>query len=365
MEIATKNPDISPSWLRIDASIIPSETGRSDFRSALAKAESLTRAQHTHQRVRQTGTAVALGKNKSVVFNSVGGFLQKNSATSTLGIGDAFPTPLSHSVKPGETLYGIARKKLEAQGLVVIPKEIMTSSRSLSEYNVFKDPNRIYPGQKINFPVSNFRGGELVRLPIAPLQSENVASVTPLVEDDKKTVTLPALHADSIGIDPDQPCPLTASEFFSQVKEDFRYDLKKQNVFANQYDPHFLVAVSVKTLSQLPLLAEKGLDIDALKSISPESESGNLMTSPPASSRISNLPDLIYKGALGKALDFLPMQAEDRVAMQRAGSVVSGTLTGIKLAGLLNIATPIAAVLGFLWGSFSAKNIETAETRNK
>lgn len=365
MEIATKNPDISPSWPRIDASIIPGETGSSDFRTALAKAESLTSAQHTHQRVRQTGAAVAPGKNKSVAFDSVGGFSQKNSAPSTLGIGDAFPAPLFHTVKLGETLYGIARKKLEAQGLDATPKEIMTSMRSLSEYNGIKDPNRIYPGQKINFPALNDRGGKLVRLPIAPLHSENVASVPPLVADDKKTVTLPALRADSIGIGLDQPRPLTASELFSQAKEDLGDDLKKQNVFANQYDPQFLVAVSAKTLSQLPLLAEKDLDIDVLKSISPESDASNVMTSSPASSQISGLPDFIYKGALGKALDFVPMQAEDRVAMQRAGSVVSGTLTGIKLAGLLNIATPIAAVLGFLWGALSAKNIEPAETRNK
>jgi hypothetical protein len=69
----------------------------------------------------------------------------------------------------------------------------------------------------------------------------------------------------------------------------------------------------------------------------------------------------MYKGALGKALDYLPIPTEDRVALQQAGSVVNGMLTGIKLSGLLNIATPAAAVLGFLWGVFSAKNIAPAD----
>ena len=365
MEIATKNLDISPSRPRIGAAIVPGETGGAGFRTALAKAASLAGAQQSHQGVRQTDATVASSKNKFVAFNAVDGFSQKKSAPSSPGSGDSFGTPAFHTVKPGETLYGIARKNLAAQGLNATPKDIMTSIRSLSEYNGIKDQNRIYPGQKIDLTVLNVHRDKVLGLPAAQLPGGDIANRPALLEDDKKTITLSALHADPVALGPDQARLLTASEYFSNGQEDMAADAKQQNVFANQYDPQLLATVSAKTSSQPSLVTEDGLAIDGLKPIAPASDAGNLMVSSSASSQSSDLSDFIYKGALGKALDFLPMHAEDRVAVQQAGSVVNGALTGIKLSGLLNIATPIAAVFGLLWGAFSAKNIETAETRNK
>ena len=370
MEIATKNLDISPGRPRSGAAMVPGETGGSGFRTALAKAASLAGAKQSHQGVRQTGAAVASSNNKFAAFNAVDGFAPKKSAPSTPGIGDSFATPAFHTVKPGETLYGIARKNLAAQGLNATPKDIMTSIRSLSEYNGIKDQNRIYPGQKIDLTVLNAHrekvlGLPMSQLPIPQLPGGDIAKGPALLEDDKKTITLSALRADSVELGPDQARLLTASEYFSHGAEDMAADAKQQNVFTNQYDPQLLVKVSAKTSSQPSLVTEDGLAIDGLKPIAPASDAGNLIASSSASSQSSDLSDFIYKGALGKALDFLPMHAEDRVAVQQAGSVVNGALTGIKLSGLLNIATPIAAVFGLLWGAFSAKNIETAETRNK
>ena len=370
MEIATKIPDMSPGRPRIGAAIVPGETGGAGFRTALAKAASLAGAQQSHQGVRQTGATVAPSKNKFVAFNAVDGFSRKKSAPSSPGSGDSFATPAFHTVKPGETLYGIARKNLAAQGLDATPKDIMTSIRSLSEYNGIKDQNRIYPGQKIDLTVLNVHREKVLGLPVTPLPLPQLpgadsANRPALLEEDKKTVTLSAPHADSVALGPDQARLLTASEYFSNGAEDMAADATQQNVFANQYDPQSLVTVSAMTSSQPSMVTEDGPVLDGLKPIAPGADVGNLMVSSTASSQSSNLSDFIYKGALGKALDFLPMHAEDRVAVQQAGSVVNGTLTGIKLSGLLNIATPIAAVFGLLWGAFSAKNIETAETRNK
>lgn len=370
MEIATKIPDMSPGRPRTGAAIVPGETGGAGFRSALAKAASLAGAQQSHQGVRQTGVTVASGKNKFVAFNAVDGFSQKKSAPSSPGSGDSFATPLFHTVKPGETLYGIARKNLAAQGLDATPKDIMTSIRSLSEYNGIKDQNRIYPGQKIDLTVLNVHREKVLGLPVTPLPltqlpGGDIAKGPALLEEDKKTVTLSALHADSVALGPDQARLLTASEYFSHGAEDMAADATQQNVFANQYDPQSPVTVSAMTSSQPSMVTEDGPALDGLKPIAPGADAGILIASSSANSQSSNLSDFIYKGALGKALDFLPMHAEDRVAVQQAGSVVNGALTGIKLSGLLNIATPIAAVFGLLWGAFSAKNIETAETRNK
>ena len=76
----------------------------------------------------------------------------------------------------------------------------------------------------------------------------------------------------------------------------------------------------------------------------------------------SGLPDIFYKGAIGKMLDYVPMESDKRAALQQAGSVVSGAMSGMKLAGLLGVATPIAALVGLAWGIFSARSIEPAQT---
>ena len=79
----------------------------------------------------------------------------------------------------------------------------------------------------------------------------------------------------------------------------------------------------------------------------------------------SRLPDVLYKGMLGKALDFVPMNPDNRVTLQQTSSVISGSLTGRMLAGLFSIANPIAMVAGLAWGVFSAKNIEPAPVQDK
>jgi len=50
--------------------------------------------------------------------------------------------------------------------------------------------------------------------------------------------------------------------------------------------------------------------------------------------------------------------------LQQASSVVSGALSGLKLAGLLGVAPPIAAVVGLVWGIFSAKSIKPAQNES-
>ena len=70
------------------------------------------------------------------------------------------------------------------------------------------------------------------------------------------------------------------------------------------------------------------------------------------------IPDAIYKGIVGKALDVVPMDADQRVVLQRTNAVVSNTLTGSSLAVWAGLTNPILLIGGLVWGLFSASNIK-------
>ena len=75
--------------------------------------------------------------------------------------------------------------------------------------------------------------------------------------------------------------------------------------------------------------------------------------------------DVVYKGIIGKALDAVPMDPDERVTLQRASAVVSGTLTGRSLTVWAGLANPILLIAGVVWGLFSASNIKAAEANAK
>ena len=70
------------------------------------------------------------------------------------------------------------------------------------------------------------------------------------------------------------------------------------------------------------------------------------------------LDQVIYKGVAGNFLETLPMEAEDRVALQRANAVVSSPLTGRSIAVLLGLSGPVFIIGGIIWGLWSAAHIE-------
>ena len=67
--------------------------------------------------------------------------------------------------------------------------------------------------------------------------------------------------------------------------------------------------------------------------------------------------DVVYKGVVGKALDAVPMEADQRVALQRANAVLSGTMTGRSLSVWVGLTNPILAIGGLVWGLFAASRI--------
>ena len=77
------------------------------------------------------------------------------------------------------------------------------------------------------------------------------------------------------------------------------------------------------------------------------------------------LGDVVYKRVIGKALDAVPMDPEERVALQRTSAVVSGTLTGRSISVWAGLSHPILWIVGLAWGLFSASNIKAAEANAK
>jgi len=76
------------------------------------------------------------------------------------------------------------------------------------------------------------------------------------------------------------------------------------------------------------------------------------------------IPDAIYKGVVGKALDAVPMDPERRVILQRTNAVTSSTLTARSLAVWAGLAAnPLFLVGGVVWGLFAASNIKANEAR--
>ena len=76
----------------------------------------------------------------------------------------------------------------------------------------------------------------------------------------------------------------------------------------------------------------------------------------------AGLDQVVYKGLVGNALDAVPMDASQRVGLQRTNAVVSSTLFGRSLAALVGFSNPVMLLGGLAWGIWAASNIEPAET---
>lgn len=67
--------------------------------------------------------------------------------------------------------------------------------------------------------------------------------------------------------------------------------------------------------------------------------------------------EVLQKGLVGKALDAVPMDPEERVALQRTSTVVSSTLSGRSLTAWAGLTHPLLVIAGLAWGIYSAFNI--------
>ncbi|MBY0375373.1 MAG: hypothetical protein K2Q23_15370 [Bryobacteraceae bacterium] len=69
------------------------------------------------------------------------------------------------------------------------------------------------------------------------------------------------------------------------------------------------------------------------------------------------MPDIVYKGVIGKALDLLPLDPSTRTGLQQANAVVSSSIAARTLAAATGIGGPILTIAGLVWGLFAASKI--------
>ena len=332
MESITPNTLTSPGPSRATGTVARSERGHTDFRMLLAKTESAARALDVAEP----------------------------------SLRNPLPAADFHTVRSGETLYGISRKVLESRGLEVTPAAIMRTVKRLGEYNGITDHNRIYPNQRINTTVLNGSPGKAV---------ENVNSPGPRTDNFNPFAWSGGTsHASApsaqLNAEPDthfsQRGALTTSEFLAYSNAAMCHEAPASHFCATtQNRENVTTAIALTNLPQLPVIPDGAQEMISLGPMAFTGIGGplsNATAEPPSAG--SGLPDIFYMGPIGKALDYVPMETEARVALQQASSVVSGGLSGLKLAGLLGVATPIAAVVGLVWGIFSAKRIKPTQNES-
>ena len=285
------------------------------------------------------------------------------------------PAPaLVHVVRSGETLYRISRSLLEARGADLSPVAVMRAVSQLSHANGISNPNRIYPNQRID--TSALNGYPSKAVDQANAQSHGTGTLQPVAFAARSNHLFEPVQHCSNGIElcdaPNrQPAAFDFLRTFGTVD---RPDLQDQdrragvNLIGVETNEPEVESNEMETwspavgASRATRHIASGSDADR-----PEQQEQAAATSdvPRSLTSESRLPDVLYKGVLGKALDFVPMNPDDRVTLQQTSSMISGSLSGRMLAGLFSISNPIAMVAGLAWGFFSAKNIEPAPVQDK
>ena len=279
---------------------------------------------------------------------------------------------LGHVVRSGETLYRISRTLLEARGADLSPAAVMRAVSQLSQANGITNPDRIYPNQRIDASVLNGYPSKVVDLANAP--SRGTDKLQPLAFAARSIDLVESVQSCNKGIKlcDDTNRQPTAFDFLGTSKTLDRPDLQDQdmraggnliNVEVTGHEDHGMdtwsPAVGASRATQDIASGSDAARAEQQEQVAPTSDAPRSLTSE------SRLPDVLYKGMLGKALDFVPMNPDNRVTLQQTSSVISGSLTGRMLAGLFSIANPIAMVAGLAWGIFSAKSIEPAPVQDK
>jgi hypothetical protein len=67
---------------------------------------------------------------------------------------------------------------------------------------------------------------------------------------------------------------------------------------------------------------------------------------------------IIYKGVVGNLLEAVPLDADQRVDLQRTNAVISNPLSARSFALLLGVTNPVVMLGGLIWGIWAASRIE-------
>jgi hypothetical protein len=118
----------------------------------------------------------------------------------------------------------------------------------------------------------------------------------------------------------------------------------------------FHPAAPFTTCSNCILVAAFVLLHGATVSAQPPDEEATTKRKAPATEQ------LMYRGIGGNILEAVPMEAEDRLRLQRLNAVLSSPISARSLAVALGIASPPLMLVGLVWGLWSAANIRPTQS---
>lgn len=251
-----------------------------------------------------------------------------------------------HVVKPGETLYGIARARLAAAGQAATPGASMRHALEIAQANDIRNPDRLRAGQQLvlaptTAPIpatSNAATAGAGRIaptdPVALGASSDDAARLRIIQGFETQAEIaaadPSPEVDEITCDA-SACPSAVSE------------LALPGNIAGQEGKRGEVNDVVAARADLSLYAKSA--------------------PAPASKPPAELPDIVYKGVLGKALDWVPLEPETRTGLQQANAVVSSSIVARSIAAATGIGGPILTIVGLVWGIFSARKISAMQAQ--
>lgn len=244
----------------------------------------------------------------------------------------------THVVKPGETLYGIARARLAADGEPATPGASMRYALQLAAMNHIRNPDMILVGQRL-------------QLASAPRPAETVATVATTLTQPEKSAP-PATHEIDAMPVLDDRSPTPHAEATASLDE----AVDRASATNANLPPVAAPPVSAPAAAATDARAHADSVPSARAALALYAQTA----SAPSKHREA-LPDIVYKGVVGKALDMVPLEPATRTGLQQANAVISGSFVGRSLAALTGLGGPVLTIAGLAWGLFSAHKIGAAQ----
>ena len=245
----------------------------------------------------------------------------------------------THLVRAGETLYGIAKAQLARAGQPATPAATMRYALEIAQTNQIRNPDRIYAGQALQVQAPAAAGTPAAALTAARGAAPAGAASVYAMHDPQSQRAMSAMNAT------EEP-----------VEHDYDAD--------PSIDPAYAESIGTDTAAASGVPAEGALGhrSDSVETTRAQLALYQQSMPPAAASPPTDVPDLVYKGVVGKALDMVPLDPATRTGLQQANAVISGSLAGRSLAALTGFGGPLLTVAGLLWGIFSAQKIGAGQS---
>ncbi len=260
-----------------------------------------------------------------------------------------------HVVKPGETLYGIARARLAATGTAADAQSSMRYALQLARANQIANPDRIRSGQTLEWAAAGAAAGRSEPVSVAG-RTNGVSVAPPTASGTALSVAAwRSTAAESLALHVhDRESAAMALELPEETDE------PASGVAVREPAMPFVPALPA--FARFEMVAESDGDARlaaAARQIALYEQSAGFAADK-ADPPTRGLPGIFAKGVVGTVLDAVPIEPGTRTALQRANTIVSSAMTGRSLAAMTGIGGPLLTIAGLIWGIFSSRQSEAA-----